>query len=589
MTKLHVTYLILFLPWLWVVSAICPNQCSCYLDHRGRTTVSCSQGGMTGSIPVLNFKNDTEVIIITAPENNMNLLTMGPVFDEFKNLEELHITRSNIPEMGKYFFYSLRKLDVLNLSQNNITQPLDYNFVGLNNLNKLILDDNRIESLASETFRHLQKLTVLSIRRNRIQKLMPRVFYHLSKLKVLKLSGNRMRYLNAIVFKDIQQLQELECRGCALLSINAEVFQHLQQLVSLDFGSNEIERIFANDFMHLTNLKKLKLDGNRLSAVSNGDFVYLTNLEKLNLARNANSKIEPNAFERLSELRVLDIGYNRLDELDSNMLRDLSDQLETLVLSGNGLSIFFVITLRNSTVLKELHLADMGITDIPPAVLPPNLEELDLSGNYLFYFQPGAIPSNLSVLDISRNRFRGLNEDVLVQISQVPVLKLKDNPWLCDMCHIIPLLQRVNISEDIRNVQCFGPRSHEGRILGTILQNELEWCSAPGYTTSDTSGYFLQDTRIGIIAATASVLLLILTGTAIIVALCYSKRHAAKYYTHEEKRAAESESIFDNQMSFLGDDKEISFKFPVDYGEKKVAIATIDDEIKKDKMITNGL
>lgn len=188
----------------YVNGLMCPDTCSCYLDGKGRRTVSCQEGGMTGPLTLHGVEQKIEVLKISAPENNMNLLTMSPNIQAFNKLEEIHITRSNIPILGQNFFYDLRKLEILNLSQNNITQPLDHNFRGLDKLKELYLDDNRIISLPSATFRYLKELRVLSIQRNRIQGLMPRMFIELSKLRVLKLNGNNIGHLPAEVFADIK-------------------------------------------------------------------------------------------------------------------------------------------------------------------------------------------------------------------------------------------------------------------------------------------------------------------------------------------------------------------------------------------------
>lgn len=186
------------------LGGMCPTKCSCYLDQRGRKTVLCKEGGLVGPLNLNNVSLDTEVIKITAPDDNTNLLTMSPVFQSYRHLEEIHITKSNIPQLGMHFFWGLSKLDVLNLSQNNISQPLDHNFRGLDQLKELYLDDNRIQSLPSGTFRYLRELKVLSIQRNRITDLVNRIFLEISKLRALKLSGNNLRELHPEVFRDVE-------------------------------------------------------------------------------------------------------------------------------------------------------------------------------------------------------------------------------------------------------------------------------------------------------------------------------------------------------------------------------------------------
>lgn len=201
----HLLVMIIFLSlpqWCW--GGLCPHDCTCFLDSRGRRQVTCALGGMTNPIPIQSIDLQVEVILITAPPDSPNVLTIGPIFQQFSRLEELHIVRSNIPSIGRYSFWGVPTLQKLNLTQNNISHVLDYNFRGLANLLELHLDDNRIESMPSGTFRHLNELKVLSLARNRITELVPRLFLMLGKLHQLDLSNNRLVELNPEVFKDVQ-------------------------------------------------------------------------------------------------------------------------------------------------------------------------------------------------------------------------------------------------------------------------------------------------------------------------------------------------------------------------------------------------
>lgn len=203
MLFLHFLLLIIFK--LTVINSFKhPPQCQYFLDDRGRNTVQCDKGGMEGPLDLLNVDLKTEVLEITAPEDNLNSLMIGPIFGGFIKMEEIHLTRSNIPEIGMHTFWRLPSLEVLNLRENNISTVLDHNFRGLPKLKRLYLDDNRIDRLSSGTFKYLENLTVLSIARNRLDELVTRVFEKLTKLQVLTLSENPIEALNPEVFADIQ-------------------------------------------------------------------------------------------------------------------------------------------------------------------------------------------------------------------------------------------------------------------------------------------------------------------------------------------------------------------------------------------------
>uniref|UniRef100_A0A6P7GHG4 Uncharacterized protein LOC114342681 n=1 Tax=Diabrotica virgifera virgifera TaxID=50390 RepID=A0A6P7GHG4_DIAVI len=387
--------------------------------------------------------------------------------------------------------------------------------------------------------------------------------------------------------KVFDELTYLECRGCALTTLNNEIYHLLPDLIHLDLGKNEIKNISQNDFQNLQSLRHLKLDSNMLYSIDISTFSSQAALRKLSLSNNKIKKISPGSFSENHNLTELDVSYNRVD--DMSFLEPLYDILEKLDLSGNHLRTELLTALINLNSLKELKLADCGLAQINAEVIPKSVSVLDLSENYLSSLNKNILPPNLTTLDISGNRFRGLEEDILLYLDNTQNIKLGHNLWSCDLCHIVPMLERTNKSAVFRDVTCSAPYIFKGKKLEKIQRNELTWCSSASYTASDANFFSLgEDGKVGIIAASTSVFLLLLTAFAIIGALCYANRHAARYYTHEDKIATiEGESIFASNHSPLFCDGELNFKFPLDMEEKKISIATID-EIKKEHAITNG-
>ncbi|XP_068083904.1 insulin-like growth factor-binding protein complex acid labile subunit [Anabrus simplex] len=596
-----------------LAATICPQLCSCGLDIKGRHQVICSQGGMFDPIPITSMDQQVEVLIITAPESNPNFLTIGPIFQQFTRLEELHITDSNIPAIGKHSFWGVPTMQELNLVRNNISHVLDYNFRGLVNLLKLHLDDNRIESMPSGTFRYLQELRVLTLARNRITELVPRLFLMLGKLHELDLSGNKLVDLNPEVFKDVQELRVLRCRGCSLSNINTMIYRLLPDLIHLDLGDNEFKYVASDEFRDLRKLQVLKLDGNQLPVVLERSFGGQLELQKLSLARNRLAKVTTTAFANLTTLRDLDLSYNKLDHLETTTFLPLNESLRRLELSGNTVPLTEVkYVLQVVLKLREISLADMGLSELPLGFLVyhEHLRFLNLSGNSFFHF-PVQILSpvpKLQELDLSRNKFRGLDEGLLSRFESIKTVHLHGNPWACDLCHITPILTHINkgYSSMFRGLRCVSPYSLEGRLLETLHRSSLGWCSKSeggfGYVDGATSGdstvttdYFMDDSRLGLIAAGAAVLLLLLTGVALFAGIAHSRHHAAHYYTREEQRGPEHESIFENPTAMLTENGDITYKtVPADVTQakkkKKVSISTIDG-IKKDPelhTLTNG-
>lgn len=158
---------------------------------------------MLSPIPVESMDLGMEILEISAPDNKWNMLSLASIFQQFRQLEELHIMKSNLHQIGMHTFWGVPTLKVLNLSFNNLSAVYDHNFRGLVNLVELNLDDNGISRLPSGVFRHMTELRILTLQRNRLLELVPRVFVKLGKLQVLKLSGNELEELDPDVFKDI--------------------------------------------------------------------------------------------------------------------------------------------------------------------------------------------------------------------------------------------------------------------------------------------------------------------------------------------------------------------------------------------------
>lgn len=59
----------------------CPAEvCRCGLDPRGRVKVVCDRGELGDPIPIRAMDPLTEVLIIAAPDDKPNSLTIGPIF-----------------------------------------------------------------------------------------------------------------------------------------------------------------------------------------------------------------------------------------------------------------------------------------------------------------------------------------------------------------------------------------------------------------------------------------------------------------------------------------------------------------------------
>lgn len=408
------------------------------------------------------------------------------------------------------------------------------------------------------------------------------------------------------------------CRSCGLSNINTLIYRVLPDLLYLDLGDNEFKYVTSDEFRDLRNLQVLMLDGNQLPVVlertfgNNGASGGQIDLQTLSLARNRLAKVTATAFANLTTLQELDLSYNKLDRLETATFIPLAESLRQLKLSGNTVPLSEVkYVLQVIQKLRELSLADMGITDLPLGlfVYHEHLRFLNLSGNNFVHF-PAQILSpipKLHEIDLSRNRFRGLDERLILRLEAVKTVHLQENPWICDLCHMRYMLNYMNkstVGASFRELTCASPYSLQGRSLGSLSRSSLLWCTSSdggmGYMESGggivSTNFLAEHSRFGLLAAGAAVLLLLLTGAALLAGIAYSRHHAAHYYTHEEQRGPEHEAIFENPTAILGENGDIKYKIvPLDITKpppkkKKVSISTIDAITKDPELhsLTNG-
>lgn len=264
-----------------------------------------------------------------------------------------------------------------------------------------------------------------------------------------------------------QELKSLECRSCGLTEIDKQVYELLPHLSYLDLGDNLLVSISSEEFSPLINLRHLKLDGNRITAIKSSVFSNQQELKRLTLARNRITKISRNAFNNLHNLTELDLSHNKFENPENGLLEPVATTLEVLSLNGNHLNIHTLNTLLNHLQIRELHLSECGLFEIP--FLPNSVQVLNLGNNYLTAITTETLPENLVEIDITKNRFLGLDNDLLSKFDHLKSAKLEGNPWSCDLCHIVPLLERANRSSSIKNLQCHQPYSLKGNFFALKL------------------------------------------------------------------------------------------------------------------------
>jgi len=564
----------------------CPDAaCRCGLDGRGRLKAVCDRGELMDPIPVRQMDPLTEVLIISAPQQRPNYLTIGPIFQGLLKLEELKITNSFIPAIGKHSFWGLRSLRLLDLSGNNISSLVDSNFRGLVSVEELYLNDNVIDSVPSATFRHLPSLKRLNVARNRMDAFVPRFFYGLHRLEELDLSDNPLGDLEPEVFRDVRLLQSLRCRRCRLNYINPLLLHLLPDLQLLDLGCNNFHYLEKKAFNDLKHLKHLYLDGNQLTVVTSAVFTG-QNLTTLSLADNKIVTMDPSVFVNVN-VSDLDVSHNRIQSLHPVLLSSLNRTLRSLKIGGNRLQASHLW----SAVLSPGVGLNLRVLDVSDMALGPSdqhfqldlfsfqkhLKSLNVSGTQLDLLPVEMVRSlpALKELDLSRNQLTSLTDEtvhVLASLLHLRRVELYGNPWYCDACVIGPLLKWLDASPSTRHIKegcrglrtnaanasdaasdalcpvCHNPSSVAGVELPRLDHVNLpSSCNYPptlidsgdlpskvqASPASDQAPFQLFANPIYTSLVCGSLTLIVV---AVCAALAVVTRHAASYYTHEDVR-----------------------------------------------------
>ncbi|CAG2112726.1 unnamed protein product [Medioppia subpectinata] len=534
----------------------CPSPpCECTADDLNRKQVTCSPGNLT-SIPVDKMDKSIQVLNITAPQSNVNHITLGRIFLDLYQLEEVHITYSNLPAIGDSSFWPGTALRLLNLSHNSITIVRDSDFNRLDSLTTLDLSDNHLSRAPSAAFRHLTNLTSLSLARNRFAKLVPRLFFKLERLEVLDLSGNPLREIHGEDFKDIRNLTALNLSKCRLEKLHSIVYKGLPNLTYLDLSDNQFMYLPSHEFSLLTSLRVLRLNGNKISVLLDNTFSGLQGLDLLDLSNNHINAMYSCTFCNTS-ISKLDISQNMFTSFQSKILEPLSDSLTTLEahssrhLIDSTASVAYLIQ-----PLKRLQHLSLAFNSLDDTIIDSAFYNLDslLSLN-MSYNKFANISArlftpliNLRSLDLSHNRIFGLGYPVFAQINALSKLEAvywNDNPWSCYRCHIMAAVDWLDTSptpyfnvchryskEESRLkycIKCSTPAKLGQKYLHLLNEFDLEWCSDPRVQLRLTA----SEPQIGLILAIFIILSLLFVIIAVIV---FYRKQGAVYYTHEDDR-----------------------------------------------------
>ena len=213
---------------------------------------------------------------------------------------------------------------------------------------------------------------------NRNLKLLPPTIASLTYLKYLYLDNNKLIFIPEI--GNLIQLEDLSLENNELTLI-PESFFNLKSLKSLNLSKNHLKCINVNLFVNLENLTILWLNHCELMYVPK-EIGNLKNLERLGLKENCLQEL-PEEIGQLANLKWLNVERNEIYVLPNSI--------------------------RKLKVLSHLNAAYNKIEEIPEFVYEM---------------------SNLYILLLRNNSIRKFNDEIVVGLSFLQKVDLRENPFL---------------------------------------------------------------------------------------------------------------------------------------------------------------
>lgn len=204
-----------------------------------------------------------------------------------------------------------------------------------------------------------QSVSLLDLSIQNFSRLGPFLFERVT-LHGLVISSGEIQEVSAQAFAGLaSSLTALGLPNNRLVNVPSEALRSLIHLERLDLSNNRIQSIAGQPFAGLDRLRFLDLSGNALETIAPTVFAAASGLRSLQLRSNLleTSQLVAPALSGLKKLQELDLGYNRLrGRLTSTFLQGL-DNLITLELTGNNLTLLKRGMLSGLKRLRTLRLA----------------------------------------------------------------------------------------------------------------------------------------------------------------------------------------------------------------------------------------
>ncbi|KAL7618397.1 hypothetical protein Lser_V15G02303 [Lactuca serriola] len=345
--------------------------------------------------------------------------SVPPFLANFSSLRSIKLRKCSLRSEFHAAIFELPKLQVLDLAYNTDLTGSFPEFHGNSLLGEVILFSTGFFGIIPESISHLKHLTVLSLYKCSFLGQIPRSLSNLTQLTFLALDGNQFTgSVPSLV--SLSKLEFLELSGnkfekgrfpswLGKLTKLSELY-----LNDMNTNSTEIPLFLAN----LTNLSALGMAENSLIGRLPSWLFNHTQLKVLDLQINQLQGPISNTFSSFKSLEYLDLGRNNFSgRVELDMFLGLN-QLQTLSLSYNRISLVTTNNYTNYTTLPELYdveLSSCNLKEFPAFLRSQNkLSFLLLNNNIIDGLVPVWIWNNsretLELINLSHNSITGFDQ-----------------------------------------------------------------------------------------------------------------------------------------------------------------------------------
>lgn len=374
-------------------------------------------------------------------ETLMELFTRQP--HSFEYMERLNLAENRLECLHWAIPLAVRRVKVLEMSGNRLSNCSLLNLQYMKQLQELHLDRSELTYLPQRFLGELSELRMLNLSQNLLTELPRDIFVGALKLERLYLSGNRLSVLPFMLFQTAADLQVLDLSDNRLLSFPDNFFARNGQLRQLHLQRNQLKSIGKHSLYSLRELRQLDLSQNSLSVIDRKAFESLDHLLALNVSGNNLTLLSSIIFQSLHALRQLDLSRNQFKQLPSGLFQRQRSLVllridETPIEQFSNWISRYDESLVDPQVLHRLRYLSVQqnrkLTYLPATLFAntPNIRELLLAENGLLQL-PTQISglSRLQRLSVRGNSLGSLPENIK-ELRQLHYLNILGNEYQCD-------------------------------------------------------------------------------------------------------------------------------------------------------------